>query len=400
MNWPLYLRLSAIMGLEYAVWGAWMPVLAVRLLGPLKMTGKQTGWIYATLPLACIFAPLASGYLADSLFNAEWIILISHAIGAVLLFVAAKQTKFWGMFWTMLVYSIFYTGTLPLVNSMLFQQYPDEQVQAWVFFWAPVAWAVTCFLLTGIRQIRKMGGDGPDSLYLAAILSILMVVACLCQEPLKPAALGNPIIEAMGMLKNANYLIFILVQLAVSGMVQFYFLGTGQCLQDRGVEGKYISGIMGIAQAVQAAATFLLLGLLISKIGFQWTLAIGALCWTTLFTGYTLSQRSGWMVLVQPFHGLAYVFFMIGGQIFVRRDGSQRNQCIVAIADLHGHQRHRPVPGHPARRLRDGEELGGRQIPVVKNLDGSARNHAGRGHCPCGGLQGARPSRVSEREAG
>ena len=40
-----------MMGLEYAVWGAWMPVLAVRLLGPLKMTGKQTGWIYATFPL-------------------------------------------------------------------------------------------------------------------------------------------------------------------------------------------------------------------------------------------------------------------------------------------------------------------------------------------------------------
>ena len=76
--------------------------------------------------LACIFAPLASGYLADSLFNAEWIILVSHAIGAVLLFAAARQTKFWGMFWVMLAYSIFYTATLPLVNKMLFQQYPEE----------------------------------------------------------------------------------------------------------------------------------------------------------------------------------------------------------------------------------------------------------------------------------
>ena len=51
MNWDLYLRLSALMFMEFAIWGAWMPVLAVRLLGPLKMSGKQTGWIYATLPL-------------------------------------------------------------------------------------------------------------------------------------------------------------------------------------------------------------------------------------------------------------------------------------------------------------------------------------------------------------
>ena len=44
MGWDLYTRLSAMMFMEYAVWGAWMPVLAARLLGPLKMSGKQTGY--------------------------------------------------------------------------------------------------------------------------------------------------------------------------------------------------------------------------------------------------------------------------------------------------------------------------------------------------------------------
>ena len=63
------------------------------------------------------------------------------------------------------------------------------------------------------------------------------------------------------MLKNTNYLIFILAQLVVSGMMQFYFLGTGQFMQDRGISGKNVSAAMGIAQAVQAAATILLLGL-------------------------------------------------------------------------------------------------------------------------------------------
>ena len=51
MSVPLdvYIRLSLVMFFEYAVWGAWAPVLAARLLGPLKMSGKQTGWIYTTL---------------------------------------------------------------------------------------------------------------------------------------------------------------------------------------------------------------------------------------------------------------------------------------------------------------------------------------------------------------
>jgi MFS family permease len=65
----IYIPLSVVMFLEYAIWGAWAPVLAARLLGPLKMSGKQTGWIYATLPLACMFAPLISGPLADKYFD-------------------------------------------------------------------------------------------------------------------------------------------------------------------------------------------------------------------------------------------------------------------------------------------------------------------------------------------
>ncbi len=336
MNWDLYLRLSALMGLEFAIWGAWMSVLAIRLLGPLKMTGKQTGWIYATLPLACIFAPLVSGYLADSRFNAEWIILVSHAIGAILLFVAARQTKFWGMFSVMFIYSIFYTGTLPLVNKMVFAQYPEQST--WIFFWAPVAWALTGYLLTGIRQVRKTGGDGPDSLVLAGVLSLVMVVVCFFQVPLKPAATGNPLFEALAMLKNGSYLTFILVQLVVSGMMQFYFLGTGRFLQDRGVKGKNVSAVMALAQAVQAVATIVLLGWLIGLPkglgygeyeGFQWIFIIGALCWTILFTTYIVSKRALWVMLIQAFHGLAYVFFMIGGQIFV---GKMAPEAIGASA--------------------------------------------------------------------
>jgi nucleoside transporter len=320
MNWdlflnPTYWRLSALMFLEFAVWGAWMPVLAIRLLGPLKMTGKQTGWIYATFPLACIFAPFASGYLADRWFNAEWIILVCHAAGAILLFLAARQTKFWGMFWVMLVYCIFFTATLPLVNKLLFRHLPEGATP--IFFWAPVAWALIGYLLTGLRQLWKLSGDGPDSLYLAAILSVLMVVISFLQLPTEPKPAGNPMLEALAMLQNYNYLLFILLQLVVSGMMQFYFLGTGQFMQDQGISGRNISAAMGIAQAMQAAATMLLLGWLLGHVGYQWTFVIGALCWTLLYAVYVATGRPLWIVLSQAFHGLAYVFFMIGGQIFV-----------------------------------------------------------------------------------
>ena len=73
-----YIALSVVMFLEYAVWGAWAPVLAARLLGPLKMTGKQTGWIYATLPIACIVSPLVAGWLGDQYVSIRWILIAAH----------------------------------------------------------------------------------------------------------------------------------------------------------------------------------------------------------------------------------------------------------------------------------------------------------------------------------
>jgi MFS family permease len=329
VNWDLYLRLSALMFLEFAIWGAWMPVLAVRLLGPLKMSGKQTGWIYATLPLASIFSPLLAGYMADKWFHAEHIILAAHAIGAILLFLAAKQTRFWGMFLTMLCYSVCYTATIPLVVKMLFAQLPSEATA--VFFWAPVSWALIGYFLTGMRQLRKTGGDGPDCLYLAALLSLVMVVVCFVQNPAEPKAEAttNPLTAALGMLSNSNYLVFLIVQLFVSGMQQFYFLGTGQFMQDRGINGKNISAAMGIAQAVQAAATILVLGWLIKNWGYQWTFVIGSTCWSVLFLTYILSKKSLPVVIIQAFHGLAYVFFIIGGQDFV---GNTAPASILASA--------------------------------------------------------------------
>ena len=96
----LYIKLSAMMFLQFAVWGAWVPVLAARLLGPLKMSGKQTGWIYATLPLSCMISPLLAGQLADKYVDAGTILVVCHGLGCLLLFVAARVKPFsFGLLW-------------------------------------------------------------------------------------------------------------------------------------------------------------------------------------------------------------------------------------------------------------------------------------------------------------
>ena len=318
MDWKLYFALSFAMFMEFAVWAAWMPVLAARLLGPLKMSGKQTGWIYATFPIACIFMPLVSGQLADKYVNTEIILGVAHLLGAVLMFVAARKTTFKSLFVVMFLYSLCYAGTLPLVNAILFANVPDVANQGKVFLWAPVAWALIGWFLTGWRWIFKTGEKGKDCLYLAAILSVIMGIGCLVLLPaMKPSGTGEmPLIKAMGLLKDANFLVFIIVSMVFFALMQFYFLGTAPFMQAMGIPPKNVPASMAIAQAVQAIATFFLMALFMDKLGTKWTLTIGATFWLLLYIVY-VQEKPTWLIVVcQSFHGMAYVLFVIVGQIF------------------------------------------------------------------------------------
>jgi MFS family permease len=317
MDMLLYVKLSLVMGLEYAIWGSWMPVLAARLLGPLKFTGKQTGWIYATLPLACIISPLIAGQVADKWVNAEWILVVFHLIGACLLFLAATREKFSSLLVAMLLWSVFFAGTLPIVNAILFSKVSDGYWIGWVFFWAPAGWALAGYFLTGIRQLFKTAERGRDCLFLSAVLSIIMAGCCLLL-PQTPAAGtgGTPILEALAMLKSGNFLVFVVVSLVVAGLMQFYFVGSAQLMIDSGIKAKYISAVMAIAQVVQAVATFMLMQRLIDAAGYKWTLIIGAACWMTLYFVYVLGKPRSLIIISQSLHGFAYVLFIIVGQKF------------------------------------------------------------------------------------
>jgi nucleoside transporter len=315
-----YAILSAVMFLEYAVWGTWAPVLAARLLGPLRMTGKQTGWVYATLPIACILSPLLAGPLADKWVNTEWILAGCHLAGAGLLLAALYQRTFRGMFAVMLLYSLCYGATLPLVNAVLFAHVPATDDYRWVFLWAPVAWAAAGYALSGWRVLRKSEADGGDFFVLAAALSLATAICCLFLPATRPdPGLASPMADAFAMLRQPDFLVFILASLVIIGLMQFYFLGSARFMTDMGISSKVVPATMGIAQAAQAVATIVALGAVLEFLGFKMTLVVGGSCWSLLYLVYVLGKPKPLIVVSQVFHGLAYVMFVIAGQVFAAK---------------------------------------------------------------------------------
>ncbi len=326
MDLQMYILLSAMMFLQYAIWGAWSPVLAARLLGPLKFNGKQTGWIYGIFFLACIVSPLIAGQLADRWIATEWLLAGAHIIGGLLMFVAARKKTFKGLLFVMGLYALCYTATLPLVNSLMFTQLGEafadnsavNAASGKIFIWAPLAWVLVGWILTGWRR-TKGTGDGSDCLVFAGIISLIMGVFCFFLPHTPPSQEPGavlPFVKAFSMLSNSNFLIFLIISFIVTAQLQFYFLGTAQYLQDIGVQTKNVPAVMTIAQAAQVIATWFALGYLLENVGFRWTLAIGTLSWLAMYLIYSMTKPKLLIISSQALHGVAYVLFVIGGQIY------------------------------------------------------------------------------------
>ena len=87
-------RLSAMMFGQFLIMGTWAVTLGTFLMasplkGGMNFSPSHTGWIYSTLALAGIIAPIFMGLLADRLFSAEKLMGCLHLLGAILLGLAA-----------------------------------------------------------------------------------------------------------------------------------------------------------------------------------------------------------------------------------------------------------------------------------------------------------------------
>lgn len=325
MTTSLYIRLSIMMFLQFAVWGSWSPVLAARLLGPLKMSGKQTGWIYGTIYLGAIIAPLIAGQVADRWIATEWFLAAAYLVGGVLLLVAARQKTFWALFAVMGTYALTFAPTLALVNSLMFSHLTNPQAQAFgVMVWGVVAWVLVGWLLAAWRR-AKGSGDGSDCLVLAGILSLVMGVYSLTLPHTPPPGAPDdvlPFVKAFRMCHDANFVVYLVVAFVVATQLQFYFLGTAQYLGDLGVETRNVPAVMTIAQAAQVLASLFMAVYgerVLGTVGFRWTMAGGVVFWLLMYGAYALVRPRGLVIASQALHGLAYQFFIGVGFVYVNQ---------------------------------------------------------------------------------
>src|SRR2546428_8629228 len=119
------LKLSAMMFLQYFVWGAWYVTMGTWLGETLRFSGEQIGLAAGTTALAAMISPFFVGMIADRFLATERILAALHIAGGVVLFFASTQTTFGPFYAILLIYTLCFMPTLALSNSLSFRQMDD-----------------------------------------------------------------------------------------------------------------------------------------------------------------------------------------------------------------------------------------------------------------------------------
>lgn len=264
-NTPPFLRvrLSFMMLLQYAIWGAWLPLLYPFLSGHRGFSPGQIGDMFAIGAVGALFAPFIAGQIADRHFPTEKYLGISHILGGILVWQLASISTYWGFLGFSLVYSLIYSPTLSLTNSISFHHLPDRdrdfgKVRLWgTLGWIMVGIGIGQWLLhrhtppdAAEEVVRAAQAAGmADAFRLSSFLGIALGIFCftLPHTPPSKGEKRSAALEAMGQVRRNPLLLLFLLAVPISCIHQFYFVHTAGFLGGYQVKAaSFIDTIFGV----------------------------------------------------------------------------------------------------------------------------------------------------------
>ncbi len=340
-------QLGIMMFLQYAIWGAWAPVLSSYLLGDLGFSGSQVGWIYALLPLATIISPLIAGQVADRYLASEKVIAFLQLGGGVLLLFAARITEFDTLAVVMLFYCLLYAPTLALTNSVAMINMEDSEKEFGVIrVWGTLGWIAAGLMLTGWRwfgETDALSAMQGDMLFLAGVLSLVMGLQAFLLPHTPPQKEGvSPwaFLESLKMLKVKDFAVFVGITFVVATELEFYYILTAPFLESEaiGISSRNIPAVMTIAQFAEIFVMAFFLSWSLKRYGMRRTLAIGVVAWPIRYIIFAVGAPA-WLVIASlALHGFCYVFFFVAAFIYVDKvappDIRASAQSLIAIIAL------------------------------------------------------------------
>jgi nucleoside transporter len=328
MTW-MNARLSAMMFLQFFIWGGWFVTLGTFLSSQLGASGSQIGMAFSTQSWGAIIAPFVIGLIADRFFNAERILAVLHLLGAVLLYQLYRAPDFAAFYPYVLAYMMIYMPTMALVNSVAFRQMRDPALEfSRIRVWGTVGWIVAgvviSFVFAWDSKTSIASGGLRNTFLMAALASLVLGVYSFTlprTAPLKTENARTGVkqllgLDALGLLKDRSYLVFFIASILICIPLAFYYQNANPFLADIGMTNP--TAKMAIGQ-VSEVLFMLLLPLFIHRFGIKIALLMGMLAWALRYVLFAYGNNADLAFMLFTgiaLHGICYDFFFVSGQIY------------------------------------------------------------------------------------
>lgn len=326
-------RLSAMMFLEFFVWGAWYTTIAVYMSN--HGLEALTHWPYTVNPIGAIVAPFFVGLIADRYFATEKVFAVLHLIGGALMLYAPQligdPTAF---IVALLFYNICYMPTLSLANSLSFHNITDQENQfPRIRVFGTIGWIIAglfiSFVLSGFVEGIPEATALP--LYTSGIGSIVLGLYAFTLPHTPPPARGEKVsigsivgVDALKQLGSKSFYVFAAASFLICIPLAAYYNFTQLFLEATGFEN--IAGTQTLGQ-MSEVIFMLLMPFFFVRLGVKYMLLAGMGAWVVRYALFAFGAPDAvaWMIIFGiVLHGICYDFFFVAGQVYVDKKSTAR----------------------------------------------------------------------------